>query len=64
MKYLDLCLFKNILPLQFCLIKSLTLEFIQSEGKYDGNIVNRRRSVKKSAMRLGNPRGKNLEKNT
>ena len=36
----------------------LTLEFIQSEGKYDGNTVNRRKSVKKAAMQLGNPRGK------
>ena len=32
-------------------------------GKYDGNTVNRRRSVKKSAMQLGNPRGKTLGKN-
>ena len=41
----------------------LTLEFIQSEGKYDGNTVNRRKSVKKSAMQLGNPQGKFWRKN-
>ena len=41
---------------------SLTLEFIQSEGKYDGNTVNRCRSVKKSARQLGNPRDVTLEK--
>ena len=35
---------------------SLTLAFIQSEEKYDGNTVNRRNSVEKSAMQLGNPR--------
>ena len=40
-----------------------TLQFIQSEGKYDGNTVNRCRSVKKSAMQLGNPRGKHWRKN-
>ena len=43
-------------------VDSLTLVFIQSEGKYDGNTVNRRRSVKKSARQLGNPRDETLEK--
>ena len=40
----------------------LTLEFIQSEWKYDGNTVNLRTFWKKSATQPKNPRSKNCKK--